>query len=351
MIELAGAFGLGDLASWRALGDGHIHDTLLLECDGGRFVLQRLNAAVFPDLDALLENAVRITEHLRAGLLARGAPDVERRVLGLLRTSDGALCHRDAGGEAWRCTAYIEGSVSRSQARGPEDAHTAARAFGVFARALGDLEPPPVVTLPGFHDLPGRRAELESALAADAAGRAVAVKKDVTAVFAQCDHLLGEHDLSRLPVRVVHNDCKLNNLLFDERSGEALCVVDLDTVMEGSLVYDFGELTRTASCPAEEDERDLAKIRVDRSLLTSLTAGYVEGAGDLVTEDERAALPLAGARLALENALRFLADHLAGDVYFRIERAGQNLDRHRAQRRVSACLLSEADTVAAQLRL
>lgn len=351
MIELAEAFGLGDVASWRGLGDGHIHRTLLARCGSGDFVLQRLNAAVFPDLAALLGNAVRITEHLRAGLQASGTADAERRVLRLLRTSEGSLSHRDGDDQSWRCTAYIEGSESRSQADGCEDARAAAQAFGAFALALDDLDPLPAVTLPGFHHLPGRRAELAGAVAADAASRAGEVKEDVTAAFDQCDRLLAEHDVSRLPVRVVHNDCKLNNLLFDETNGEALCVLDLDTVMEGSLVYDFGELVRTASCRAKEDERDLAKIRMDRSLLTALTAGYLEGAGELVTDAERAALPLAGARLALENSLRFLADHLAGDVYFRIERAGQNLDRHRAQRRLAELLLSETGTVAAQLRL
>jgi Ser/Thr protein kinase RdoA (MazF antagonist) len=351
VAELARAFGLGDVSSCRPLGKGHIHRTFLADCSDGAFVLQRLNSAVFPDLDALLANTQRVTDHLRARLVAAGTADVERRVLRLLRTSDGALSHRDTRGGVWRCTPHIGGSESRGRAGGPEDARAAARAFGAFARALDGLEPAPAITLPGFHDLAGRRAQLEAAIGADALGRERETREDAIRVLQLCDHLLSEHDLAGLPVRVVHNDCKLDNLLFDAKSGEALCVLDLDTVMEGSLVYDFGELVRTASCAAGEDEPDLSKICVDRALLSALTTGYVEGAAELVTDSERRALPLAGARLALENALRFLADHLAGDVYFRIERPGQNLDRHRAQRCLTERLLSETDVVAAQLGL
>ena len=350
MTELAQAFGLGEVESCEALGNGHIHRTILARCGGRAFVMQRLNDRVFPDLDALLENAERITDHLRRQLLASGTAEIERRVLRLLHTQAGALSHRDEAGRLWRCCRFIDGSVSRSQALGSEDARAAARAFGAFAVALDDLEPAPTITLPGFHDLPGRRAELEAAADADVSGHAVALADEIGITLRLCDRLLLEHDLTRLPVRIVHNDCKLNNLLFDARSGEALCILDLDTVMEGSVVYDFGELVRTASCRADEAERDLTKVHVDPLLLAALTAGYVDGAEGLLTREELEALPLAGARLALENSLRFLTDHLAGDIYFRIERIDHNLDRHRAQRRLSELLFAETEAVAAQLR-
>lgn len=349
--ELALAFGLSAIESSESLGAGHIHQTFLAKCGEDAFVLQRLNAGVFPSLNTLLENAERITEHLRSRLAATGVSDLERRVLRLIRTTDGALSHRDESGAIWRCSPYIDGSTSRNSALGPDDARTAAEAFGRFAVALDDLDPAPAVTLEGFHDLPGRRAELEVAAARDVSNRVGPLERDVSETLALCDRILSEHDLSELPVRVVHNDCKLNNLLFDVTSGEALCVLDLDTVMEGSVVYDFGELVRTACCHADEDEIDHAKIRVDPELLRALTTGYADGAEAILTDGERRALPLAGARLALENALRFLADHLSGDVYFSVARSGQNLDRHRAQRFLAERLLEATATVSAQLRL
>jgi hypothetical protein len=350
VAELTLAFGLGPAASWEALGRGHIHETVVVRCGERRYVLQRLSTAVFPDVATLLDNLVLITDHLRARLEDAGIADVERRVLQPLRATDGTLSHRDEHGEVWRCSPYIEGTVSRERASGPAEAREAARAFGAFALALSDLPEPPAVTLPGFHDFAGRRAALEGAVREDACGRAGEVADDVSATLRLCDRILAEHDLSGLPPRVVHNDCKLNNLLFDTATGEALCVLDLDTVMEGSIVYDFGELVRTASCAAGEDERDLSKVHVDATLLSALWEGYLNGAAELVTGREKAALPLAGARLALENGVRFLADHLSGDVYFRIHRPGHNLDRHRAQRRLAECLLEDASVFRAQLR-
>ena len=350
VTELARAFGVGTIESTEALGAGHIHQTFLARCGTDAFVFQRLNAGVFPALDTLLENAQRITEHLRRRLTAEGVDDLDRRVLRLIRTPDGALSHQDASGAIWRCSPYIDDSTTRDSPLGPGDARTAAAAFGQFAVALDDLAPVPAVTLEGFHDLPSRRARLEAAVANDAANRASAVEREVAETLALCDRILSMHDLSELPTRVVHNDCKLNNLLFDATTGEALCVLDLDTVMEGSLVYDFGELVRTACCDADEDEPDLSKIRVDPELLRALAVGYAAGTEPILTEGERKALPLAGARLALENSLRFLTDHLSGDVYFGVSRPEQNLDRQRAQRFLAERLLEQTAVVEDQLR-
>ena len=345
VTEVAEAFGLGAVSECRRLGRGHIHETLWLRSDAGAFVLQSLNERVFPDLDTLLANALRITEHLRSRFAASGVADLDRRVLRLVPKPDGSYAHRTAEHGVWRCSRHVVGSESRDHARGTADARSAARAFGEFARALSDLTPAPGATIPGFHDLPMRRAQLEAAAREDAAGRAADVRADVDEALALCDRLLAEHDLTGLPTRVVHNDCKLNNVLFAQGTDDVLCIVDLDTVMEGSLVYDFGELVRTASCLAEEDEPELGRIRVEHSLLHALAEGYEHGLGDLLTEAERAALPLAGARLALENALRFLADHLSGDGYFGVQRPGQNLDRHRAQRTLAGLLVAAAGEV------
>lgn len=335
--ELAAAFGLpGRLLHCEPLKRGHIHDTFVASLERGgasaRYVLQRLNTNVFRDPAAVMENLLRVTEHQRRALERAGAADADRRALRVVRARDGRPWFEDEAGLCWRCLPFLEHTVSHERPAHPGQALAAARAFGGFAASLRDLPPPPLrVTLPHFHDLAARRAAFEAAVLEDAAGRARAVAREIDAAAARLAQIGAAADESALPRRAVHNDCKLNNLLFDAASDEALCVVDLDTVMEGSLVHDFGELVRTATCDRPEDEPDPAAMRVDLALHDALARGYLEGARELLGADELAALPLAGARMALENSVRFLTDYLQGDVYFRIHHPSQNLDRHRSQ--------------------
>lgn len=320
-------------------GSGHIHETWELRARGAggvrRAILQRLNTRVFRDPGALLENFERVTAHLRARLARRGVEDAERRVPRSLPTREGGTAWRDPEGGLWRCQAYVEGTRSLDVAREPAVAREAARAFGRFVALLADWEgPPPRETLPRFHDLAERRARLERALRADPLGRAARARDVVARVSeaaAGVDERLEAVGALRLPRRVVHNDCKLNNVLLDAESGEGLCVIDLDTVMEGTVVVDFGELARTACCPAPEDERDLSRVRFDLPRFRAAAAGWLEGAGEALVGVERSALAPAPAVMALENAVRFLTDHLEGDTYFRVHRPGHNLDRARAQ--------------------
>jgi len=226
----------------------------------------------------------------------------------------------------------------------------AARAFGGFLAALADLPGPPLrPSIPHFHDLSRRVAALESALADDPCGRAGEVDPEAERCqrgAARVAGLIGDLGPAATPTRTAHNDCKINNVLFDAHSGEALCVIDLDTVMPGAVLDDFGELVRTACCQAAEDEVRLERIRVDRDLFRSLAAGFLAGSGGLLQGPERDALPLAGPRMALENAVRFLTDHLQGDRYFRVQRPGHNLDRARAQLQLADRLLAERDALA-----
>jgi Ser/Thr protein kinase RdoA (MazF antagonist) len=346
--RVARAFALaeGPLRAGR-LGNGHIHDTFLAEVAASaaprRYVLQRLHTGVFADPERLMENLVRVTAHLAAKLAREAVPDRERRSLALVPARDGRAFHRDAEAGFWRCFRFVEGSVAVDSAPTPVQAHAAARAFGAFAAALADLPgPPPACVIPHFHDLPQRMAALEAALREDPLGRAAAVAAEADAARAAAERLsdaLARVGADELPRRIVHNDCKVNNVLLDARTGEALCVIDLDTVMEGTLLADFGDLARTAACSAPEDERDLERVRVDLERFEALARGYLEGAGSLVSPRELRALPLAGPLLALENAVRFLADHAAGDRYFRAHRPGHNLDRARAQLRLAERML------------
>ncbi len=329
------------------LGSGHIHDTFLAEVAAGaaprRYVLQRLHTGVFPEPERLMENLVRVTGHLAAKLVREAVPDRERRSLALVPARDGRSFHRDAQGAFWRCFHFIEGSVAIDAAPTPAQGFAAARAFGAFAAALADLGGPPLAcVIPHFHDLPRRMAALDAAIRQDPLGRAAAVAADADAARAAAERLargLARVGAEELPRRIVHNDGKVNNVLLDARTGEALCVVDLDTVMEGTLLADFGDLARTAASAAPEDERDLERVRFDLVRFEALARGYLAGAGALLSPPERRALPLAGPLLSLENAVRFLADHVAGDRYFHTQRPDHNRDRARAQLRLAERML------------
>ena len=340
-IGAARAFRLaGPPRAIERFGSGHIHDTFAVSCDapGGsrRYVLQRINARVFREPERVVENAVRVSEHLRLRLEASGAPDAERRSLRWCESRAGSPVHRDESGSVWRACGLIERTHTRDVVESPDEARAAGRAFGDFLAQVADFDPGLLHTvIPGFHDLAAYARRLEAAHAADARGRARACADEVQAVRRALAELGSARAAQEaLPRRVVHADCKVNNVLLDDRSGEGMCVIDLDTVMSGRSADDFGQLARGAACTAAEDERDLSRVGFDLALFEALCDGFLSGCGSLLSPAERAALPQAPALSALEHALRFLTDHLEGDVYFRVHRAGQNLDRARAQRRL-----------------
>lgn len=321
-------------------GSGHIHDTFAVRCetpDGvKRHVLQRINARVFPEPLRVVENAVCVSEHLRRRLTARGRAGDARRALVWCATRAGGFAHRDAEGGIWRACELIEGTFTRDVAETPAQASAVARAFGEFLELASDLDPGSLAeVIPGFHDLAGYARRLEAAASRDPLGRLRECAADLAALRAAWAELAPARNAAAgLPRRVVHADCKINNVLLDVASGEGVCVIDLDTVMPGLLVDDFGQLARSAACAAAEDERELSRVRFDLTLFDALTRGFLEGCGGPITPAERGLLPLAGPLSALEHALRFLTDHLEGDVYFRVHRPAQNLDRARAQHRL-----------------
>lgn len=328
----------GAFASCERYTGGHINDTYFAEYRSGsgtrRYVHQRINTHVFRDAHALIQNVGSVTRHIRAKLESRGTDDIDRRVLRVIPTHAGDdLLERD--GEYWRTYAFVERTRTRVRVETAADAYRAAYAFGEFASLLADL---PVMqleeTIPGFHDTPARVRALETAIAADAVERRVSASHEIAMARKLCDLAPALDDLARregLPLRAAHNDTKITNVLFDEVSGEAVCVVDLDTVMPGLTLYDAGEMIRTACTRATEDEPEPANVVVDAALLQAVVNGFSEGACDLLTPVERASLVLAGRVLAFENGVRFLTDYLCGDAYFRVHHAAQNLDRARAQ--------------------
>ena len=349
MEAIGAAFEIpGKLVEAAAHGSGHIHETFVARyVDQGtqtRFIHQRLNTGIFQDPAGLMENVARITGHLRQKLEQRGVASPERRCLTLIPARDGGACHHDAEGRVWRSFRFVEGSRSLDTLEHPQQAFEVARAFGAFAEMLADLPPPPLrITVPDFHDLDGRFARFESAVRDDAKDRTATLGDEIERTKRHFEQVRGEIDGlgAALPRRIFHHDCKVNNVLLDATSGEALCVIDLDTTMPGTALSDFGELVRSGTCRSPEDTRELAAMRLEPELFAALARGYLEGAGPLLGDAERLALPLAGAVLTLMNAIRFLTDHLEGDSYFRIERPAQNLDRARAQLRLLDLLLED----------
>ena len=318
---------------------GHINDTYFATyaADDGprRYVHQRINVTVFRDPRALTENIAAVTRHVREKLLALGAEDIDRRVIRLLPTRDGRDLLVTAHGDYWRTYPYIERTICYGIARESADAFSAARAFGHFAALLADFPAHSLhETLPRFHDTPARFDALLSAIDSDSQNRAACAKREITTALELqplCTALQDVAQAAGLPLRATHNDTKITNVLFDEQSGEAICILDLDTIMPGLTLYDVGELVRTASTRAAEDEPDASKVHVEPELFEAVANGFIAGAGEMLAQAERDAFVTAGKVLAFENGIRFLADYLNGDVYFRVHRDAQNLDRARAQ--------------------
>ncbi len=330
---------LGDYVSAPPYGSGHINDTFALEMDQGgksvRYVLQRINHNIFRNPDGLMRNVERVCRHTQAKLAQAGRADASRRALTLVPTRDGRGWYVDPHGNHWRCYVFVERATGHDVIRNADQAFQAAKAFGAFQALLADLPGDRLIeTIPNFHHTPSRYAAFAAALAKDAHGRAKEAAPEIA--FAQARaHEVGTivEAMARgeIPERVTHNDTKLNNVLLDNESQEGICVIDLDTVMPGSALYDFGDLVRTSTSPAAEDETDLSKVTMQLPMFAALVQGYLASAGGFLTPRERELLPFAGKLITFEIGLRFLTDWLEGDVYFKVKRPRHNLDRLRTQ--------------------
>lgn len=312
-------------------GNGHIHDTFRVDfdiCGARRYtVMQRLNTSVFPRVPELMENIERVMMHMEAC----AAENQAQHVLSLIPARDGRTWLKDEWGACWRMFSMIEGARSVEKVESPDQCFRVARAFGEFQRQLTTLPGPRLHdTIPDFHHTPKRFAALEQAIATDAAGRAGAAKAEIEFALARKPITSVLLDAG-LPERITHNDTKINNVLLDEQTDEALCVIDLDTVMPGLALYDFGDMVRTATSPAAEDDLDLEKVFLRMDYYEALVRGYVSSAGEFLTARERELLAFSGKLITFETGIRFLADYLNGDTYFKVHREGHNLDRCRTQ--------------------
>ncbi|MBI5380704.1 MAG: aminoglycoside phosphotransferase family protein [Opitutae bacterium] len=340
LAAVAQAFLLhGHFISGAPYGSGHINDTYAVIFDQAgtrvRYILQRINHNVFRDVPALMENIARVTSHAAKRLAAEAHPDASRRALTLVPTRDGRPYHRDAAERWWRCYLFVEKGRTYDIIERPSQAAEAARAFGAFQHLLVDLPGARLhETIPGFHHTRQRFERLRQAATADAHGRAAAAKDDIAFAFQRenmVDQLLDLQARGELPERITHNDTKLNNVILDDATQAAVCVIDLDTVMPGLAPYDFGDMMRTATNSAAEDETDLSKVQMRLPIFEALVTGYLESAGAFLNATERASLVFGGMLMTYEVGIRFLTDYLAGDVYFKIKRPHHNLDRARNQ--------------------
>ena len=332
----------GEYIGYYLSNDGHINNTFVLEFDDGlgkikSYLLQLINTNVFKNPDELMENIVGVTEYLRKIVVDNGG-DPERECLNVYFTSDGKPYYRDDDGNCWRCYNFITGAHSCQSIDDPETFANAARAFGKFQCLLADYPSETLhETIPNFHNTLSRFADFEKAVSDNIAGRADSVRDEIDFVLARRDDagvLVKLLEKGKLPLRVTHNDTKLNNVMFDNETDEGICVIDLDTVMPGLSLYDFGDSIRFGSNTAAEDEKDLSKVSLSLPLYREYTAGYLSTAGQSLTPTEVEYLPFSAKLMTFECGMRFLTDYLNGDTYFRIAYDDHNLDRCRTQFRL-----------------
>jgi hypothetical protein len=319
-------------------GNGHINDTYLVttRVNGGekKYILQRINKNVFKNPEALMKNFASVTDYLAQKAENEGR-DPYRETLRIIRTKDGKDYFLATDGDYWRMLVYVTDSMCYDKVERPEQFYESAVAFGNFQYQLRDYPADTLnETIVNFHNTPDRYRQLMDAVSSDKFERCAEVEAEIA--FAReredfCATLEREHEAGRLPLRVTHNDTKLNNILFDRNSGKPICVVDLDTIMPGYSVNDFGDSIRFGATTAAEDEADLSKVNFDIELYELYVKGFIEGARGGLTKGELDMLPIAAIMMTLECGMRFLADYLSGDTYFKTTRPRQNLDRARNQ--------------------
>ncbi len=342
----------GRLLSTVPFGSGHINDTYRLLCEeDGRpksYILQRINHEVFRKPPEMMENIRRVTQHIRRKLESDNS-DLAHRQLTLVPTEEGANFFRDAHGNYWRIYNWIEGALTYDTLDSPELAREAARMFGWFQRMLTDLPGPPLhETIANFHNTPKRLDDFRDMLRRDPCNRAVDAGPEIDFVLHNadmCDALLTLADDGQIPVRTTHNDTKINNVMMDKETHRGVCVIDLDTVMPGLSLYDFGDMVRTATNPAGEDEQNLSKVAMRISVFKQLVEGFACETHGFLTPAEKQRLALSARLITFEQMIRFLGDYLAGDVYYKTQRPNQNLDRSRTQMKMVKSIVQQEDAM------
>ena len=343
------AFG-GAVTDLKICGNGHINSTYIVTAKNGkRYILQILNTAIFKDPVGVMENIAAVTDHIRAGLAKQGE-DTERGTMRVVLTTDGAKGYADPEGRFWRAYDFVEGTVCRLNVDSPETFARVGEAFGDFQRRLADFDASKLIeSIPNFHNTKKRYADFLAAVERDASGRAHLVQEEIKFITdraEKCSLIVDALESGEFPLRVTHNDTKLSNILLDEKTEEAVCIIDLDTVMPGSSLYDFGDSIRSGAASAAEDEPDLDQVHFLPDMFKAYARGFVKGTGGALTDRELQMLPDGGYIITLEQAIRFLGDYLDGDTYYHTDYPEHNLVRARTQLK----LVAETEAVMPELR-
>ncbi len=316
-------------------GSGHINHTFAVETAGGqKYILQKINTEIFKDVEGLMENVVNVTDYLRRQIAKEGG-DPERGTMQALTTVDGKYYFKDAEGGCFRVYRLIDDVISLDQAENEEALYASGLAFGRFQAQLADYPAQTLhETIPDFHNTPKRYQAFEKAVEEDCCKRAASAAAEIAFIKArkaQTEILADLLKAGELPLRLTHNDTKLNNVLLDPQTYEAVCIVDFDTIMPGLTAYDFGDAIRFGANTAVEDEPDTSRVSLSLPLYKAYVKGFMEGCGERLTPKEIETLPLGAKTITLEQGIRFLTDYLQGDTYYQTSREGQNLDRCRTQ--------------------
>jgi len=343
----------GEILHAETLKIGHINETYSATYDQGgmrvRYIHQKINRGVFKKPIAVMKNVMRVTTHIRRRLEAANARDITRRSLIIIPARDGQCYHVGQDGDYWRTFVFVEGVQTYEAVQSPEQAFQAGRAFGEFQNLLVDLPGERLnETIPAFHNTRRRFAALQQAIQKDHYNRAKDAGPEIEFALKReplVDVILNAMAKGKIPERITHNDTKFNNVMLDTLTGEAKCVVDLDTVMPGCALYDFGDMVRTTTSPTLEDERDLSKVKMHMPIFKQLAEGYVSSAGSFLTKAEKSLMAFSGKLITFEIGIRFLTDFLSGDTYFRIHRPDHNLDRCRTQFKLVASVEQQEDAM------
>lgn len=340
ILKIINAFpSFGTFKGIKLIGNGHINDTFVAEYENedGRtfkYLLQKINTDIFKNPAELMENIIGVTEHLKKKIAEYGG-NPERETLTVYKTNDGKDFYLADDGSSWRLYNFVDDTYSLDTINSPEEFYDAAYSFGNFRKLLSDY---PIEklheTIPNFHNTVSRFADFKKAVNDDVKNRAADITDDISFVLERekdCGVLISLLNEGRLPLSVTHNDTKLNNILFDNTTKKGICVVDLDTVMPGLSLYDFGDSIRFGANTAAEDEKDLSKVKLDLTLYKAYVEGYLKAAGSDILEDEIKYLSFSAKLLTLECGMRFLGDYLNGDTYFKTDYPEHNLVRARCQ--------------------
>ncbi len=335
LYDIAREFQLdAEVVSIDTLGQGFINDTYIVTTQKSRYILQRKNHNIFPDVPAMMDNIQRVTTHLKAKVRAAGG-DPEREVLTVIPTHDGTLYHRD-GEEFWAASLYIEGSVTHEVANTPRLAFMGGRGIGRFQAMLADFNEPLAEVIKGFHNIRWRFEQWDKSLAADRADRKASVAREIEWIESRRERMMAFWELvecGELPMRVTHNDTKLSNILFDSND-EVLCVIDLDTVMSSTSLNDFGDAIRSYTNTGAEDDTDLGRVSMNIDTFRHYAEGYLSERSATMTDSEREWLAFSALYITYEQVLRFLMDYIDGDSYYKIAYSDHNLVRTRAQHKL-----------------